>query len=105
MMSIRMILACSTFSTKKRRGGLRERPSRQLRHGNRRHRGRELLDLFASSRDKLGKWSEPVKLPPAINTPAHQGAMLVGRPALFFEPGRSTKAGFGASAQPDFHLH
>ena len=36
--------------------------------------GESYLDLFASSRDKLGKWSEPVKLPPTINTPAHEGS-------------------------------
>ena len=36
--------------------------------------GENFLDLFASSRDKLGKWSGPVKLPPTINTPAHEGA-------------------------------
>jgi peptidoglycan-associated lipoprotein len=36
--------------------------------------GESFLDLFASSRDKLGRWSEPVKLPPTINTSAHEGA-------------------------------
>ena len=36
--------------------------------------GESFLDLFASSRDKLGRWSEPAKLPPSINTPAHEGA-------------------------------
>ncbi len=36
--------------------------------------GESFLDLFASSRDKLGKWSEPVKLPPTVNTPAHEGS-------------------------------
>jgi peptidoglycan-associated lipoprotein len=36
--------------------------------------GESFLDLFASSRDKLGKWSEPVKLPPTINTPAHEAS-------------------------------
>lgn len=35
--------------------------------------GESFTDLYASSRDKLGKWSEPVRLPPAINTPAHEG--------------------------------
>lgn len=34
--------------------------------------GESFTDLFASSRDKLGKWSEPVRLPPSINTPAHE---------------------------------
>ncbi|HEY0977914.1 MAG TPA: OmpA family protein [Flavobacteriales bacterium] len=36
--------------------------------------GESFTDLFASSRDKLGKWSEPTKLPPAINTPGHEGS-------------------------------
>ncbi|HMN05804.1 MAG TPA: OmpA family protein [Flavobacteriales bacterium] len=35
--------------------------------------GESFTDLFASSRDKLGKWSEPVRLPASINTPAHEG--------------------------------
>jgi peptidoglycan-associated lipoprotein len=36
--------------------------------------GESFTDLFSSSRDKLGKWSEPVKLPITINTPAHEAA-------------------------------
>ena len=36
--------------------------------------GENFDDLYASSRDKLGKWSEPVKLPPTINTPAHEAS-------------------------------
>ncbi|MBL8003115.1 MAG: OmpA family protein [Flavobacteriales bacterium] len=36
--------------------------------------GESFSDLYASSRDKLGKWSEPVKLPPSINTDANEGA-------------------------------
>lgn len=36
--------------------------------------GENFLDLYASSRDKLGKWSEPQKLPAVINTPAHEGS-------------------------------
>ncbi|HMQ77388.1 MAG TPA: OmpA family protein [Flavobacteriales bacterium] len=36
--------------------------------------GEAFSDLFASSRDKLGKWSEPVKLPPSINTEGNEGA-------------------------------
>lgn len=36
--------------------------------------GESFSDLFSSSRDKLGKWSEPVKLPPSINTPSNEGA-------------------------------
>ena len=48
--------------------------------------GESFLDLFASSRDKLGKWSEPVKLPPAINTPAHEGSPTFNskRTAMYF---------------------
>ncbi|MCB0793688.1 MAG: OmpA family protein [Flavobacteriales bacterium] len=38
--------------------------------------GESFSDLFASSRDKLGKWSEPVKLPPSINTPSNEGAPI-----------------------------
>ncbi len=36
--------------------------------------GESFTDLFSSSRDKLGKWSEPVRLPASINTPAHEGS-------------------------------
>jgi peptidoglycan-associated lipoprotein len=36
--------------------------------------GESFHDLYASSRDKLGKWSEPVKLPPTVNTTANEGA-------------------------------
>jgi peptidoglycan-associated lipoprotein len=36
--------------------------------------GESFLDLFTSSRDKLGKWSEPVKLPPTVNSAAHEGS-------------------------------
>ena len=36
--------------------------------------GESFTDLYSSSRDKLGKWSEPVRLPPTINTPAHEGS-------------------------------
>ena len=36
--------------------------------------GESFCDLFMSSRDKLGKWSEPVKLPPTIDTDAHEAA-------------------------------
>ena len=48
--------------------------------------GENFLDLFASTRDKLGKWSEPVKLPPTINTPAHEGAPTFNakRTVLYF---------------------
>lgn len=34
--------------------------------------GESFFDLFMSRRDKLGKWSEPVKLPPAICTDANE---------------------------------
>ena len=33
--------------------------------------GESFTDLYSSSRDKLGKWSEPVRLPPSINTAGH----------------------------------
>ncbi|MBK7754339.1 MAG: OmpA family protein [Flavobacteriales bacterium] len=36
--------------------------------------GESFSDLFSSSRDKLGKWSEPVKLPPSIDTEGNEGA-------------------------------
>lgn len=36
--------------------------------------GESFTDLYASSRDKLGKWSEPVRLGPVINTPSHEGS-------------------------------
>src|SRR5690606_15002184 len=36
--------------------------------------GESFTDLYASSRDKLGKWSEPVRLAPVINTPSHEGS-------------------------------
>lgn len=38
--------------------------------------GESFSDLFASSRDRLGKWSEPVKLPPAVNTDGNEGAPI-----------------------------
>ncbi|HRQ86168.1 MAG TPA: tetratricopeptide repeat protein, partial [Flavobacteriales bacterium] len=48
--------------------------------------GESFTDLFASSRDKLGKWSDPVRLPPAINTPAHEGSATFNekRNMMFF---------------------
>ncbi|MDQ3099810.1 MAG: OmpA family protein [Bacteroidota bacterium] len=36
--------------------------------------GENFSDLFTSTRDRLGKWSEPVKLPPDINTAGNEGA-------------------------------
>lgn len=36
--------------------------------------GESFSDLFTSSRDRLGKWSEPTKLPITINTPGNEGA-------------------------------
>lgn len=38
--------------------------------------GESFSDLFTSSRDRLGKWSEPVKLPIAINTGGNEGAPI-----------------------------
>jgi peptidoglycan-associated lipoprotein len=36
--------------------------------------GENFSDLFTSTRDRLGKWSEPVKLGTTINTPGNEGA-------------------------------
>jgi peptidoglycan-associated lipoprotein len=36
--------------------------------------GESFTDLYESSRDKLGKWSEPVRLPPTINTAGAEGS-------------------------------
>lgn len=36
--------------------------------------GESFADLYTSSRDKLGKWSEPVRLSPNINTDGSEGA-------------------------------
>jgi peptidoglycan-associated lipoprotein len=36
--------------------------------------GSSFSDLFASTRDRLGKWSEPTKLPSEINTFGNEGA-------------------------------
>lgn len=38
--------------------------------------GTSFSDLFASTRDRLGKWSEPVKLPTEINTFGNEGAPI-----------------------------
>ncbi len=38
--------------------------------------GESFSDLFTSSRDRLGKWSEPVKLPISINTAGNEGAPI-----------------------------
>jgi len=48
--------------------------------------GESFSDLYASSRDKLGKWSEAVKLAPAINTDANEGAPTFNskRTLMFF---------------------
>ena len=48
--------------------------------------GESFTDLFFSSRDKLGKWSEPVKLPIQINTPAHEAAPIFNakRTVMYF---------------------
>jgi len=60
--------------------------------------GESFLDLFASSRDKLGKWSEPVKLPVTINTPAHEGSATFNskRTVMYFTRcEREKKKAFG----------
>jgi len=48
--------------------------------------GENFCDLFASSRDRLGKWSEPVKLPPNINGPGHEAAPIFNskRTVMYF---------------------
>ncbi|MEZ4807586.1 MAG: OmpA family protein [Flavobacteriales bacterium] len=38
--------------------------------------GTSFSDLFASTRDRLGKWSEPVKLPTELNTFGNEGAPI-----------------------------
>ncbi|MBX2973962.1 MAG: OmpA family protein [Flavobacteriales bacterium] len=38
--------------------------------------GESFSDLFTSTRDRLGKWSEPTKLPIAINTTGNEGAPI-----------------------------
>ena len=38
--------------------------------------GESFSDLFTSSRDRLGKWSEPTKLPISINTEGNEGAPI-----------------------------
>jgi len=38
--------------------------------------GENFSDLFTSTRDRLGKWSEPTKLGPNINTPGNEGAPI-----------------------------
>ena len=38
--------------------------------------GEAFSDLFTSTRDRLGKWSEPVKLPLEINTEGNEGAPI-----------------------------
>ena len=60
--------------------------------------GESFLDLFASSRDKLGNWSEPVKLPVTINTPAHEGSATFNskRTVMYFTRcEREKKKAFG----------
>ena len=48
--------------------------------------GENFSDLFVSKRDKLGKWSEPVKLGPEINTEANEAAAVFNkkRTLMFF---------------------
>ncbi len=38
--------------------------------------GESFSDLFTSSRDRLGKWSEPTKLPISVNTQGNEGAPI-----------------------------
>lgn len=48
--------------------------------------GESFSDLFTSSRDRLGKWSEPVKLPITINTEGNEGAPIFNakRSVMYF---------------------
>ncbi|MEZ4739441.1 MAG: hypothetical protein R2818_08820 [Flavobacteriales bacterium] len=48
--------------------------------------GESFSDLFTSSRDRLGKWSEPVKLPITINTAGNEGAPIFNekRSVMYF---------------------
>lgn len=48
--------------------------------------GEPFSDLFTSSRDRLGKWSEPVKLPIEINTEGNEGAPIFNakRTVMYF---------------------
>ncbi|MBK8498134.1 MAG: OmpA family protein [Flavobacteriales bacterium] len=48
--------------------------------------GEAFTDLFTSSRDRLGKWSEPVKLPLEINTEGNEGAPIFNskRTVMYF---------------------
>ncbi|MEO8589989.1 MAG: OmpA family protein [Flavobacteriales bacterium] len=48
--------------------------------------GEAFSDLFTSTRDRLGKWSEPVKLPLEINTEGNDGAPIFNgkRTVMYF---------------------
>ncbi len=48
--------------------------------------GDSFTDLFTSTRDRLGKWSEPVKLPLEINTDGNEGAPIFNskRTVMYF---------------------
>lgn len=48
--------------------------------------GDNFADLFISKRDKLGKWSEPVKLPMEVNTTGNEGPAVFNnkRTLMFF---------------------
>jgi peptidoglycan-associated lipoprotein len=48
--------------------------------------GESFSDLFTSTRDRLGKWSEPVKLPITINTEGNEGAPIFNskRTVMYF---------------------
>ncbi len=48
--------------------------------------GEAFSDLFTSTRDRQGKWSEPVKLPIAINTEGNEGAPIFNakRTTMYF---------------------
>jgi peptidoglycan-associated lipoprotein len=48
--------------------------------------GEAFSDLFTSTRDRLGKWSEPVKLPLEVNTEGNEGAPIFNskRTVMYF---------------------
>jgi peptidoglycan-associated lipoprotein len=48
--------------------------------------GEAFSDLFTSTRDRLGKWSEPVKLGIEVNTPSNEGAPIFNekRTVMYF---------------------
>jgi peptidoglycan-associated lipoprotein len=48
--------------------------------------GESFSDLYLSTRDQLGKWSEPLKLPATVNTAGNEGAAILNstRDMMYF---------------------